>query len=1310
MDSLIIKFFFFLLLSLNCINDLYCSASNMPNSYYFKQIGINEGLSQSRVQSILSDHKGYLWIGTQSGLNRYDRDILIQYSNNGRHQLLPSNDILFIMEDSQFNLWVATSKGLCVYDRANDKFVPVQMNGQEIRAYSYLLTDQGILLADANIIYFYNYSTLQFEVLQHLPWHKANPYLYKMIYYDKEHVLITTGGEVVFFNLKSHSLQRVPFLPLGNYTAVYLDSQKQLWVSNFGDGISCYKDGVLLRKFNSSNSPLTYNVIYDIVEKDKQLWIATDGGGINFLSLDDFSISNIQQNQGDLRSLPANAFFRIYKDLSDNIWLGSIRNGLIGVREVYARSFRNVAFGALYGLSNPTINSFFQDTDGYIWIGTDGGGINRFNPLSGTFTHYPSTQHEKVVSIVKYSTDELLYFSYNKGIFIFNKKSGLKRQFILIDKKTNDLNCISGFSVNILRISQNKILFSGLNLYIYNMDTHTFSTAQAEDTYFINNTPLFLTSTDDKTYLSTQYGIGEYNSVTGKFSTLFKSPYLTNDACIDCEGVFWLATTEGILSYNPAKNQSKLIQTDLFKEATSIIADKNRRIWIGTRQNLFIYSTMTGKFSILGETDGVLPNEYIFHAAMIDRNENILMGGTTGMTIINPNINFNVNSQHTIELLDVLLNGLPIPLKDNINKQMNLIEIPWDFSSLQLKVLLNEKDVFRKSRFRFKIEGLDQQMVNSTSNSFTINYLPIGQYTITSSFYEQDMGWSNEQKLLNIIVYPPWWKTSWSYASLILIILTGTYFISRYLNHKRKRAQTYEIEKIKNKSNEEKITFLTNISHELRTPLTLICIPLKRIIDKYSYKEEERTVLTGIYQQAMQMNDIINMALDVRKLEEGKEVLHIKSYSLNEWVMDIVRKFMGEFDQRNIEIRVHLDERILTVPFDKDKCNFVLSNFLMNALKFSKDGTVTEISTQLLPDEKQVSVSVCDQGIGLDGVDMLSLFTEFYQGFHNKGGSGIGLAYSKRLITLHKGKIYAIPNPDQGSTFSFELPLKQEEKQDQDKEKSGEDVILAYQDVDRPTAVATFAHLSILIVEDTPDLLNYMQKVMEESFAKVYTAKDGKRGLEQAINKLPDVIVTDMMMPHMSGLELCHRIKQDLRVSHIPVILLTAYSSQENMYESYKTGADAFLPKPFDMNTLLTLIANQINIRKQIRIKYQKKSETLPTLQETSFSNADETFLIKINSLINENIANPKMDVSFLASNLYISRSLLYNKVKYLTGMSSIDYINQIRIERAIHLMKTSTLTLTEISEQTGFSTLRYFSKMFKQIKGITPSEYKKNL
>ncbi|MDY5238154.1 response regulator [Bacteroides helcogenes] len=1296
-----------ILLFIFCSMGSRATTADKPYSYYFKQIGINERLSQSRVQAVLSDHKGYLWIGTQSGLNRYDRNMLTQYSDS-KEQMLPSNDILFITEDALFNLWVATGKGICLYDRSNDRFTPVLVNDRKLLISSYLLTEQGIMLASNKAIYLYDYATRKINLLQALPEHKQNHYLCKMIRYDKQRILINTGYQVFFFNQKNHTVETVPFLKAETYTTVYMDSEKRLWASKFGGGLCCYKDGVLQREFNTSNSKLTYDVVYDIVEKDNQLWIVTDGGGVNIISLKNYAIDAIQQTQDDLRSLPTNAFFRIYKDPSENIWLGSIRSGLIGVREVYARSYRNVPFGNRYGLSNQTINSFFQDSDGFIWIGTDGGGINRFEPLSGTFVHYPSTQYEKVVSIVEYSSQELLYFSYNKGIFIFNKKNGQKRPFILIDRDTNDRNCISGFSTNILRIAKNKILFSGLNLYIYDMDTRKFSIAHSENTYFINNTPLFLSTEDNKTYLSTQSGIGVYDSNTDKFSTLFEAPYLTNDACIDCKGIFWLATTEGILRYNPVTKQHTHIQTDLFKEATSIIADRNGRIWIGTRQSLFIYSTQTKKFTILGETDGVLPNEYLFHAAMIDRTGNILMGGTAGMSIIHPSIRFNTASQQTIELLDVLLNGQPVPLKDDLQNGIDTIEIPWNFSSLQLKVLLNEKDVFRKSHFRFKIDGLNQRFANTASNSFSINYLPVGKYTITSSFYGQDTGWSAEQNLLLIIVTPPWWRTPWSYTLLILCIFTSVYFVNRYFTNKRKTAQAYEIEKIKNKSNEEKVTFLTNISHELRTPLTLICTPLKRIIDQNVHNEEENEQLTAIYRQAMQMNEIIDMALDVRKLEEGKEILHIKSYLLNEWIMEVAQKFMEEFKQKNIKLQFHLDNHIESVPFDKDKCNFVLSNFLMNALKFSESGTTTKISTQLSADGKQVSVSVSDQGIGLKGVDMNSLFTEFYQGFHDKGGSGIGLAYSKRLITLHKGNIHAMPNPGRGSTFRFELPLKQEEKQEKNNEEAS--AYLTYPDMKKTISFSTFSHLSILIVEDTPDLLNYMQKTMKEYFACTYIAKDGKRGLEQAMNKLPDIIVTDMMMPNMNGLELCHEIKQNLRISHIPVILLTAYSNQKNMYESYKTGADAFLSKPFDMNTLLALIANQINIREQIKARYQGQSEVLPTLQETSFSNADETFLLKLNKLINDNIANPEMDVSFLASNLCISRSLLYNKVKSLTGMSSIDYINQMRIEKAITLMKTSTLTLTEISEQTGFSTLRYFSKMFKNIKGIIPSEYKKGL
>lgn len=484
-----------------------------------------------------------------------------------------------------------------------------------------------------------------------------------------------------------------------------------------------------------------------------------------------------------------------------------------------------------------------------------------------------------------------------------------------------------------------------------------------------------------------------------------------------------MASTEGLVRYDPRTGKSELINTSLFQDVASVVADNQYRIWIGTRRHLFVYSSRTHNFTILEEVDGVLPNEFIFHATLLAKNGDVFVGGTTGMTVINSAVHFDTDEDYTVELLDVLLNGLPVSLSEEPQEAAETIQIPWNFSSLQLKVLLNESDVFRKNFFRFNIEGLDQELASSNSNSLVINYLPIGEYTITASYYTRDGGWSMKQPILHVVVTPPWWKTGWFYVGLYILLGAVAYSIVYYFYRKKKAKQKREIMRLKNKMYEEKINFLTNISHELRTPLTLICAPLKRIINKESDKQDVEKLLVPIYKQAYQMKSIIDMVLDVRKLEEGKDMLHILPHPLNEWVCSVGDKFINEFHVKGIRLEYELDEQIKEVPFDQNKCEFVLSNFLMNALKFSESGTTTTLITTLSQEKDWVRISVRDEGMGLNMVDTDSLFSSFYQGGHEKGGSGIGLSYAKSLITHHKGRVGASNAAGKGAIFYFELPL-----------------------------------------------------------------------------------------------------------------------------------------------------------------------------------------------------------------------------------------------------------------------------------------------
>lgn len=1275
--------------------------------YYYKQLGIKEGLSQSKVQCVLNDHRGYLWIGTESGLNCYDRDHLKQYLHQpDDERTLPSNDITFIAEDSLCNLWVATMSGICLYDRNNDNFKTLSNDGKPIYVASYLLVEGGIMLGGSGAIYKYVYATNRLEPLYYAQDPAYYTPFWEMIRYDDVNILLNSRWHGIYsFNTVTCELKKIESFTEENYTSIYLDSFNRLWVSVYGSGLYCYQEDKLLKHFTSSNSPLTYDVIHDIVERDKKLWVATDGGGINIISLDDFSFTNIKQRQDDVHSFPANTIYRLYMDPTNNMWAGSIRRGLIGIKNVYACSYQNVPFGNLYGLSNQTINSFYQDDDGIVWVGTDGGGINRFDPLSGTFKHYPSTKYEKVVSIVEYTPHELLFFSFNKGLFIFHKQTGQIRPFVLIDKEMNNQTCINGYSVNIKRISKTKILFSAQHIFIYDIITHKFDIVATMGKDYERHSPLIIDTLGTKTYFSDLKNVCEYDSSEGTFRTIYQGQYIINDVSMDQNGIFWLACTEGLVRYDPRLGKCELIKTSLFQDATSVVADNQHRIWIGTRRHLFVYFSQNHNFATLDEVDGVLPNEYIFHATLLAKNGDVFVGGTTGMTVVNSDVHFDTDANYTIELLDVLLNGLPVSLSEKRNETAETIQVPWNFSSLQLKVLLNEGDVFRKNFFRFNIGGLEQELTSSNSNSLVINYLPIGEYTISASYYTRSGGWSTKQPIIHVLVTPPWWRTGWFYMVLYMLLGLMVYVLVYYFYSKKKAKQKREIIRLKNKMYEEKINFLTNISHELRTPLTLICAPLKRIINQESDRKDVDKLLLPIYKQAYQMKSIIDMVLDVRKLEEGNDMLHILPHSLNEWVRDVGERFVGEYNMKGIKLVYELDEQIKDVPFDKNKCEFVLSNFLMNALKFSESNTTTTLITTLSDEKDWVRVSVRDEGMGLNMVDMDSLFSNFYQGIHEKGGSGIGLSYSKSLITHHKGKIGAMNAAGKGAVFYFELPLFTDAHGQLEPE-SGE-VLTKVECNELDSEDYNFLKkYSVMIVEDTPELRNYLKETLNNYFVHVYVAKDGKDGLEQIKDRLPDIIISDVMMPRMNGFELCREVKTNLDISHIPFILLTAYHNTQNMYTGYKTGADTFLPKPFEIDVLLALIHNQLRQREQIRTRY--KDDKLLTHKELSFSNADETFLLKLNTLIAENMNNPDLDVAFLATNMCISRSLLFNKVKAITGMGIVDYVNKQRIEKSIVLLTTTTMNITEISEVVGFSSLRYFSKVFKSIKGEIPSAYRK--
>ena len=1275
--------------------------------YYFRQISLEQGLSQSRVQCIYRDHLGVIWIGTKWGLNSYDQSELKSYFHDREQpNSLPDNFIRFITEDRLGDLYVSTNKGIAIYNKAENQFQPLKYNGKPFNAWSYLQIGDNFLFGGEETLYQYNLTDKSITtIFPDIDGDKLK--CINRIFQWSPDMLITSSKKdgLWMYDLIKKKMYRCPFVKEREINTIFVDSQNRLWVSFYGKGIACYsKEGKRLFSLSTKNSGLNNDIIFDFLEKDNQLWIATDGGGINILDFQTMKFSHLKHISDDEQSLPNNSIYRLYKDQMDNIWIGSIHGGLFAIKKVFIKTYKDVPLNNPNGVSERTVVSIFEDKDTLLWIGTDGGGINSFDQKTNTFHHYPTTYGEKVTSITDFSENELLLSCFNKGVFTFNKRTAQMQPFPIINDSISKREFSSGDLVNLYATKDN-IYILGAKVYIYNKHTRQTSILYAPQIDIQRQIAMQAIYSDDThLYLMGTNNLFKLNFKTNELSSLvnMKEGDDFTSACRDDKGNFWIGSNFGLLFYNKQTGKTEKIHTNLFNSVSSLAYDKKGKVWIGAQNMFFAYIINEKRFVILDESDGVPSNELIFTPIPALRTPNLYMGGTMGLVRINTDIIFESNSSPILKLLEVKLNGKST-LKQVNN---NCISIPWNHSSFNIKVIADEKNSFRKHLFRYVITGKDKMVIESYLQTLELGTLASGEYTISVSCDTSNGEWSQPTEILTIIVSPPWWKSTWFIILCIFFafLVAGMVFFS--LIRKKENRLKREMREHEKKIYEEKIRFLINISHELRTPLTLIYASLKRILNKEVKQDELPEYLQGAFKQANQMKDIINIVLDARKMEVGQEVLHISSHPLHKWIQEVAETFQTASKAKEIEITYDFDDSIQSIAYDDTKCKVVLSNLIMNALKYSPNQTRIVIKT--IRTNESIQIHVQDQGIGLDNVDIKKLFTRFYQGKHNEGGSGIGLSYAKMLIDLHGGRMGAFNNKDRGATFFYEIPANLQEQEVSCPQHSYLNELLSSPEEEEKIESGSFSlqGYSLLIVEDKQDLREFLKNALKDKFKKIYQAENGLVALEVIKQQQPDIIVSDVMMPQMNGYQLCKEIKENLNISHIPVILLTARADSESQMLGYKLGADAYLPKPFEMEMLLSVIQNQMRNREYIKSRY-RGNQFILSPQEATFSNADEQFMIKLNEMIDQNLSQPDLDVKFLTAQMAMSRTSLYNKVKELTGMGANDYINRRRIDKAIILLTQSDMSITEISEQVGFTYQRYFSTLFKEMKGMTPSQFR---
>ena len=1286
-------------------------AGGNEEHYYFKQIQLFDDMTSFINQIHINTKNGILWIATPEGLVRFDGKIRKRYSHaNDNQYSLPGDNVINIIEDKNNIMWILTSDGIARYSTEYDNFTIPMIDDKAITAYSAYMATDGILFGGNNRIYKYTYDTKTFEEVCTLE-RESNLMFSSIVNIGNDKILCASKWHgLLMIDLKTGKQIKSDFDNLSTHPMVFIkDSKERLWLSDFNQGLKCFDtNGKLLGHYTVRNSELSNNIILDIKEINNHIWIGTDGGGINILDPEKGTIKVMQHISGDVHSLPVNTITCLSGNGYDNIWAGSTKGGLIYIKKVKMVHYTETVLGYDKALSDKSVLSLsYNDKDNVLWIGTDGGGINSFNLSSETFRHYENTWGDQISSICDISDNKILVSVFSKGIYYLDKSSGKKTPLIIEDKELYNSLFNSGKSVQLRKYKDNILLLSN-NIYKYNIDTHKIDTIQYEGGTR-NNESLYCFSEDDKTlYINDQHSIYKLKKDDNKLYRIYSVPFRIKFQSIarDKNGIFWIGDNKGLHSWIEGQKEMSHKKTSLFTKVNTVLCDTMGNIWIGAEKKLFAYQPQKEKFIMFDESDGVQPNEYSRIAnARVPKNK-MFIGGTNGLLYLNTDIINNqkkYDHEYKIYITDFIING---ENKKYIIKNGE-VSIPWNSKNLRLRVAVSDGDILRNKLYTYNINGIKKESFNPEM------YVPIlnpGTYHIKLTCDFKDGNYIKDYPLLTLTVLPPWYKTWWFLSLCIIFAMTVIVGTFMYFIRKKENKMKWIMKEHEQKIYEDKVRFLINVSHELRTPLTLIHSPLNRILKGLEKDSPIYGPLLKIYKQANRMKEIINMVLDMRRMETGYNALILKEQDFNLWLQEVCTDFKDECSIKNINLTVNIDNEIGKLSFDKNKCTIVITNLLSNALKHSPENTSITVTSTLNKDLNTVRTTVSDEGIGIKQEEIDRLFERFYQGKNEIGGSGIGLSYAKTIVEQHGGTIGAYPNKGKGASFFFEIPaIRGNEETLACKPKEYINEILGSDN----TGNIVFENSSdeiedkkILFIDDNRQLTDFMAEEMKHYYKEIITANSGKEvlGKIQSIN--PDIIISDVMMPDMDGFELCKAVKQDITISHIPVILLTAMEDEKSKGYGYKVGADAYISKPFQTEELKSVINSIIYNRKKAKEHYQSFG-ILPEPANETFSLADENFLKKLNKVIYDNIDNPSLDINMICGEMAMSRTSLYTKLKVLTEMGGNEYINKLKMEKAITLMSSGQYSVNEIAAMVGFNTPRYFSTAFKQYTGLTPTQFK---
>lgn len=1348
----------------------------------FKRLTVDEGLSNNNVLALTQDRQGFIWIGTNDGLNRYDGYDFTTFRHDARDSTtLSNNGVSALLLDYQGRLWVGATEGVNLFDPDTGSFTAYTLRGEAGESVSRRIT-------------------ALFEDRSHRIWVGTTRGLY--LFDPNRHEFTRYGYEATSASDFRGDLYRLNYV-----TAIYEDRIGRIWIGTSG-GLNLLDSARgIFSRFETSAGAMVEDEVRDMAEdSDGNLWVATVRDGLYRLDAAALQFTRYARVAGDPSSLPSNSvralqWFRgrlvvgtseglavfnqaretfttfttvygdetslsfpsvrcILEDDQGNLWIGTWEG--LNYFDRYSSHFVHVRRNPEdpRGLSDNLISSFAEDASGGVWVGTERGGLNYVSPdrrSTRTYRHEsgatstPSVDNVKALLVDSRGT--LWLGTHDGGLNRYDRRTG---RFDYFRHDPSDSTSLSGDRVYAIYEDRLGDLWIGTNktgLNRFDRETGRFIR------YTVNSGPGSISSNEvnaihedrlGNLWVGTAQGLNLMDRRSGTFTHFL--PRRDDTASLidptirtifeDSRGRLWVGTSGGLELFDRRHESFThyTVRDGLPNDAINcILEDADNNLWVSTNQGLSRFDPQSRTFRNFDVRDGVQSSQFNMNACMAASDGQLYFGGVNGFSRFHP-ASIAVNPlEPPVYITGFNLFNQPItasmagsPLARDISETEE-ITLRHDQNVLSFEYVALNYAVSARNQYAYILEGFDEEWnYVGTRRSATYTNLPPGRYTFRVKASNNDGLWNEQGAMLKIHVLPPMWRTWWAYLSYVLILGATGYGAYRYSLNVLRLKNRLALEQIRRKTDDDlhaaKMQFFTNISHEFRTPLTLIVGPLQELLDAHDVDSKSRENLSFIKRNADRLLRLVNQLMDFRKLETNHMRLEVARTNIVAFIREIALNFDEFARHAGIRFSVRTDYDGVYVWFDRDKLETVFVNLLSNAFKFTPDGGEISVEIRLSgptphahegersSDVGRVHVTVRDTGVGMSKDDLDHIFERFYQARPRvRNGTGIGVTLARGIVEIHGGTMTVESRKGQGTSFTVTLPLGREHLADAEVASSSHVPERPAIPVELEEAESTGDGSSsepvgpadmplVLLIDDHDDMRAYVRNCLLAENYRVREAANGLEGFRTAVEVFPDLVVCDVMMPEMDGIELCRKLKEDLRTSHIPVIMLTARSGSNDEIEGLETGADDYITKPFESRLLLARVHNLIDQRRKLRERFSLGVPIKPV--GDARDTRDDAFLRKVLDILEEQHGDSDLTVEALSQEVGMSRVYLHKKLKALTDHTPSELIRTVRLKHASRLLLEGELTVSEIGYRVGFNSPSHFATSFKRQFGQSPTDY----